>query len=347
MLALGLLGLADWKEGQPIPDRTQPPMERPDGYSLAGVAAIYRPLLTVVKNEQRTGATELAGLQDTPFFRHFRDLFGHSVHYESGSADRTLEMDYWEPVTNAAGGLGRDVALAFSPVTPERVNLRVNMIQQARQDLYTTLLGLGNNRWSNVQLAESFARLLTGRKIAAHLVERVSFPPTAPDHDREQVLWDLENALKKEKEPFLLADENRRLILEGMTRVVEGSEGTAQALRTPLSSLNRRAPRGIRYSALGKTGTPSTDLAIVRQSPAEPPPSAIHEINGAYFVDHGVLVLALTRTSEAGIESLVLSIFIEAQGSSSETVALAADLLQPLAQAYWPADWMVSQTSSP
>jgi hypothetical protein len=53
-----------------------------------------------------------------------------------------------------------------------------------------------------------------------------------------------------------------------------------------------------------------------------------------------VLVLALTRTAEGKSESVVLTFFIEAQGISTEAVTLAGTLLQPLAEAYWPEDWM-------
>jgi hypothetical protein len=292
----------------------------------------------------------MAGVQDTRFYQNFRDLFGHSIHYESLPADRTLAMQYWSPITDAAGGSGRGVALAFSTVTPERVNLRANLIQQARQDLYTSLLGLGNNRWSNVQLAESMARLLTGRKVDAHLIERVVVPPPPQEKGHEQqaekVLWDLGEVLGKEPlAPLPLAAESRRLILEGMSLVVEGSRGTARALVQPLEDLNSRAPAGVHYSALGKTGTPSTEFQVARRSPVEPGPAAIHvdSRSGSKYVNHGVLVLALTRTAAGNSESLVLVLFIEAQGTSGETVALAADLLQPLAEAYWPQDWMEAQ----
>ncbi|HKH44244.1 MAG TPA: hypothetical protein VKM72_06240 [Thermoanaerobaculia bacterium] len=351
MLELGVLALAEWGNGMPVPDRGRP-LVPPDGYSLGGSPASYRPFLTVVKAENHPGATEMAGVQDTRFYRNFRDLFGHSVHYESSSADRTLAMQYWSPITDAAGGAGRDVALAFSPVTPEKVNLRTNLIQQARQDLYTSLLGLGNNRWSNVQLAGSMARLLTGRKVDTHLIERVVVPPPpvekGSEKKPEKVLWDLEKELSREPPALPLPAESRQLILEGMSRVVEGSSGTARALMRPLDALNRRAPEGVTYSALGKTGTPSTEFQVVRRSPAEPAPGAIHlDSRGNRYVNHGVLVLALTRTAGGKSESLVLTFYIEAQGISTEAVTLAGDLLQPLAEAYWPQDWMEVQRAAP
>ncbi len=343
MLALGILGLAEWQGGQPAPDRGAPPLVAPDGYRLGGVAATSRPALTVVKDESSAGATELAGVQDTPFYQRFRDLFGHSVHYAAGPPDRAIAMRYWAPVTEATGGVGRDVALAFSPVTPERVNLRANLIQQARQDLYTNLLGVGSNRWSNLQLAESLARLVTGRKVDAHLVEHVAVPAPAGERRRDEVLWDLEKEIEKARPaPLPLGDESRRLVLDGMTQVIAGQRGTARALAPVLAALNARAPQGVHYSALGKTGTPSTELAVIRRGPTEPAPGAvwINQVTGDLFVDHGILVLAITRHEGATSESLVLTIYVEAQGTAGQAVAVAADLLRPLAEAYWPKDWM-------
>lgn len=346
MLALGILGLAEWQAGQPVADRGAAPLAAPDGYRLAGVAAGSRPVLTVVKDESQVGATELAGVQDTPFYQRFRDLFGHPVHYAAGPPDRALAMRYWGPVTDATGGLGREVALAFSPVTPERVNLRANLIQQARQDLYTNLLGLGSNRWSNLELAESLGRLVTGRKIAAHVVERVAVPAPAGEEGkgkRDEVLWELEQEIKKARPaPLPLEEASRRLVLDGMTAVVAGQRGTARALAPVLAAINARAPQGVSYSALGKTGTPSTELAVLRRGPTEPAPGAVRtdRVSGIRFVDHGAFVLAVTRRQGATSESLVLTFYVEGQGGAGQAVAVAADLLRPLVEAYWPKDWM-------
>lgn len=346
MLTLGILALAEWRQGQPVPDRAAPPLAPPDGYALSGAATTHRPLVTEVKSEDHPGATELAGIQDAPFYQRFRNLFGHPIHYEAGPPEHALAMRTWQPVTTAAGGLDRQAALAFSPVTPERVNLRANLIQQARQDLYTSLLGLGNNRWSNLQLAESLARLVTGKKVDAHLVERVSVPAPAGAGGRgkgkDEVLWDLAAERKKAPQPPLpLPEEGRRLVLDGMKQVVAGAEGTAKALAGVLAELNGRAPAGVVYSALGKTGTPSTELAVARRGPTQQAGFRRDRVNRIEWVDHGVLVLALTRTAGGESEALVLTFYVEGQGGAEEAVALAGALLRPLAEAYWPEDWMV------
>lgn len=373
MLALGMLALADWRGGLPLPDGEAPELPPLDRYRLAGETQSRRPVLPVVKDESRPGATELAGAQDEELFRDFRDLFGHRVHYRAGAVAADLESDYWSPVLAAAGG-GEEAALAFSAVTPERVNLRANLIQQLRQDLYTTLLGLGNNRWSNLQLAESLARLVTGNQLQARLVERVAVPAAGRGggeggevgegggEDEEgqegeageeveagsrepagEVLWDLEELLATPPPALPLDDEPRRLILDGMADVVSAPRGTAHDLAPVLAALNRRAPEGVRYSALAKTGTPTTDLAIVQRGPSEPAPEAIETYSGRRQVKDGLLLLALTRSQGGSTQELILILYVEAQGGSDEAVALAAELLPPLAEAYWPEDWLEEQ----
>ncbi len=342
MLALGLLAMADWRGDAPIADRDAPELPPLDRYSLGRRTQAYRPRLDVVKDESMPGQTELAAVQDEPFFRNFRDLFDHQVHYQAGPISDALAVELWQPVLGDGGDGGRRSALAFSRVTPERVNLKANLVQQLRQDFYTTMLGLANNRWSNLQLAGSLARLVTGKKVDVHLVERVEVPPSEDDDLPAEVLWDLEQALAERPARELpLAADSRNLILAGMEDVVTASAGTASERLGPVvDSLNRDAPSGVVYRAVAKTGTPTTDLAIVERGPTEAAPAAIKTYSGRSQVEDGVLVLAVTRSRGAESETLALAIHIEAQGGSEEATALAADFLRPLVEAYWPDDWL-------
>lgn len=347
MLALGMLAMADWQDGMPSAAADAPALPPRDRFQLGGREQARRPELQVVKDETRPGQTELADVQNEAFFRTFRDLFGHRAFYRSGPVADALATELWRPVLEAAGGVGdRGTALAFSAVTPERVNLKANLIQQLRQDLYTTLLGLGNNRWSNLHLAGSLARLVTGRGVSPELVERVTLPPvaTAPEDAAPEVLFDLEDRLAAAApEPFPLSPEARALILEGMADVVTGAAGTARALAAPLDRINAAAPAGVTYRAVAKTGTPSADLAIVRRGPTAPARDAIEVYSGRPQVKDGVLILALTREAGGESESLSLAFHVEAQGGSEQAVALAVDLVRPLVEAYWPEDWLDAQ----
>jgi cell division protein FtsI/penicillin-binding protein 2 len=346
MLALGLLAMADWRGETPAADRGAPELPELDRYSLGGRVQDRRPRLDVVKDESRPGQTELAAVQDEPFFRAFRDLFDHQVHYQAGPVADALAVELWRPVLDAAGpgagGGGRRAALAFSRVTPERVNLKANLVQQLRQDFYTTMLGLANNRWSNLQLAGSLARLVTGRRVDVHLVERVEVPPPEDERRPAEVLWDLDEQLAERPPGELpLAADARRLILAGMEDVVHGAAGTAHKQLGPIiKALERDAPSGVAYRVVAKTGTPTTDLAIVQRGPSEPAAAAVKTYSGRSQVEDGVLVLAVTRTRGGDSATLALAIHIEAQGGSEEASALAAGFLRPLVEAYWPEDWL-------
>ncbi|RMH21499.1 MAG: hypothetical protein D6696_05635 [Acidobacteria bacterium] len=340
MLFLGLLAMADWQGGGPRDDRPPVALEPLDRYRLGGRAHLRRPRLRIVKDETER-YVELVGVETQPFMRAFRDLFDHRIFYRRQGVVDGLALDLWRPVLDVTlGELRHPAAIAFAPITPEEVNLKANLAQQLRQNLYTTLLGNGDNRWSNLQLAEAMARLVTGRAVRARLIERLAVP--AAGDGEEEMLFDLETALAQEDAgAWPLPDAARRLILDGMSRVVERPEGTAHERLAPvLEAMSAAAPAAVVYRALGKTGTPSLDLRAVRRSPTEPAPEAIVDYGGKALVNSGVFVAALRRHEGSAVEDLVLAVYVEAQGGSEEAVAATAALLRPLAEAYWPEDWL-------
>ncbi|HEX2165002.1 MAG TPA: hypothetical protein VHM02_13740 [Thermoanaerobaculia bacterium] len=360
VLVLGMLALADWRDDGPRADPRDVPLSALDQYRLGGRVFARRPYLPVVKDAAGQG-TELADVADRPFFQRFAALFGVGYHYRSASPGARIDLSPWRPVLARAGEeVGEEVALAFSPVAAEEVNLRANLVQQLRQDLYTTLLGNGNNRWSNLQLAAAVARLVGGRTdVAAQMVERVTVPaegarPAGADGGEaeapREVVWSLD-AAGPAAEPAPsgtaaagLAEEHRRLILEGMRQVVEHPSGTAHALAAPLARLNAAAPEGVVYRLLAKTGTPSDALETLRRGVTVPAPAAVHRTDAGSFVDSGVLVLAIERTAPGEpVSRRVLTFWIEGQGGSGETVALAAAALDPIVRGSWPEDWLETE----
>ncbi|HEX6201954.1 MAG TPA: hypothetical protein VF100_03055, partial [Thermoanaerobaculia bacterium] len=141
-----------------------------------------------------------------------------------------------------------------------------------------------------------------------------------------------------------LAEEHRRLILEGMRQVVDHPAGTAHALAAPLARLNAAAPAGVAYRLLAKTGTPSDALETLRRGVTVPAAAAVHRTDYGSFVDSGVLVLAVERTAPGEPPSrLVLTFWIEGQGGSGEAVALAAAMLDPVVRGRWPEDWLEAE----
>jgi hypothetical protein len=351
MLYLGLLAMADWKGGPgPAAARPERPLSALDRYEIGGRSFTSQPLLGIYKDDSGAGLTELKEVGEQDFVRRFRDLFEVGVHYQRGSTVDDLDLSYWQPVIEATlGDAARNEAISFSEVAPERVNLRTNLIQQLRQDLYTLLLGTGNNRWSNVQLAQAMARLATGRPVRARLLERVVVPGQGEDTAAEEVLWDLEQVLAREEQegwtPY--DDEWRRRgsdaferVRDALRGVVSSPGGTAHELNAVLKTINDAAPKGVRYSALGKTGTPTLALAAVERSPTRHASEAVVRHSGNVQVESGVLVLALRREKDGEASELVLTFYVEAQGGSKEAVDLAAGVLRPLVESYWPEDWL-------
>jgi cell division protein FtsI/penicillin-binding protein 2 len=358
MLYLGLLAMADWEGGGPesAPGGIElPPEER---YLISGRSFRTRPYLPMVRYDDDRPGDGTTPLQEVTrqsrLSNRFEALFDQGAEYRREGTVEALDLGLWQPAIRAAFGTPgdepaprTDAAVAFSPVTPEQVNLRLNLAQQLRQDLYTVLLGNGNNRWSNVQMAEALARLVRGHRVEAQLLERVSVPAerqTGTDAPpRDEVLW--ERADQPPPEPLGggLDERLRGRILEGMRRVVHSGRGTASELGLVLDRINERAPDGVVYDALGKTGTPSLPLSVVRRSPVTEAPGAIRNYSGTDFVQSGMLVLAVERRQGGESEHLALALFVDSQGNSAQAVALAAALLPSLVETYWPEDWLGGQ----
>lgn len=142
---------------------------------------------------------------------------------------------------------------ALQAIAPERVDLAFNQIALFRGDYLSLLLGGGNSTWTNVQLAEALARLVTGRAVEARLARGTSerrrgvAPQPAPS-----------------PQPFAalaLGDDARRPVLEGLARVVSGEHGTAKELRPALRAVQARFPNE-RVELYSKTGTPTLDVRV-------------------------------------------------------------------------------------
>ena len=350
VLYLGMLALAEWRDGAPRPDPEGVALAPGDAYTLGGRPFDRRPRLPVVKDAAGP-ATELADVADRPLFQRFGALFGVGWHYRSDSPGERIDLAPWRPALAAAGdAVDEETALAFSPVAPEEVNLRANLIQQLRQDLYTTLLGIGNHRWSNLQLAAAFARLATGRTdLEPRLVERVTAPGAGEggeggEADGETVLWSLDEATAGPPAEGTgtaaagLSEADRRLVLEGMRQVVDHPAGTAHALDPVVAAIAASAPPGVTYRVMAKTGTPSDELAAVRRGVTVPARDAI--VGRGRFVESAALALIVERVAAGGTSRLVVTLWIEGQGGSRETVALAGEILRPLIEARWPEDWL-------
>lgn len=193
-----------------------------------------------------------------------------------------FDLDPWGPLVDhllpaaageAAGGAPPDggadaaaeVRAAFQAVAPERVDLAFNQITRLRQDFVSLLLGGATSTWTNVQLAESMARLVTGRAVEARLVEavlpreegrRTGPRPGGPGEATEAA---------ELAPPLDLSPEVRHEVLAGLARVVEGGSGTARRLDDELAAVRAAYP-GDAVWLFSKTGSPTLLRSVPRDT---------------------------------------------------------------------------------
>lgn len=138
---------------------------------------------------------------------------------------------------------------SFSNVLPERANLQLDTVSSVRGKYASMLLGSGTNYWSNLKLAEAYARLGTGRKVQARLTT---------DAAKETKLDDF---------PALpLKRETLALVHAGMQECAEGVEGsTATRISGSIKAARAKlAAKGLQFFAIAKTGTATRRAPVVK-----------------------------------------------------------------------------------
>ncbi len=139
---------------------------------------------------------------------------------------------------------------SFSSVLPERANLQLDTVSSVRGKYTSMLLGSGTNYWSNVKLAEAYARLGTGRKVQVRL---------AAEGGRESRLEDF---------PALpLKRETLALVYAGMQECADGLPGsTAERISDSVKAARKKfEARGLKLFALAKTGTATRRAAVMKK----------------------------------------------------------------------------------
>lgn len=167
-------------------------------------------------------------------------------------------IDAWTPVLDAIAEAGDtahfvQTALRFAPVSPQATNLALNTVEELRTDWVNLLLGGENSRWSNFELAEGLARLMTGRDVSGTFVDSVS--------ERAAAGTDPTLLLRAQLHPGV-----RRRVLHGMERVA-GGNGTARRLTRSVAALEQRIAAAVPdrpydLYVFAKTGTPAVEKFV-------------------------------------------------------------------------------------
>lgn len=178
---------------------------------------------------------------------------------EQGYRDGRYRIDVWRRITDAFAAVDRQTPpvesrLRFAAVSPEQTNLGLNSVDQLRGEWINVLLGGSTSTWSNFQLAEAMARLMSGRAVQGEFVDSV----------RGRWIGGAEAQINARREfdllaPGVLHPGARRRVLHGMELVVE--QGTASPLMAASRALRdslERAPGGpYDLYVFAKTGTPN------------------------------------------------------------------------------------------
>lgn len=154
---------------------------------------------------------------------------------EIGTYDRSV----WNPLVNA-GMIDRG-KVARNRISPCISRPYVGLVEDTGA-LARFAVGAGENQWTNVHLAQGFARLLTGRHVEATLVERIGGDPAS------------------EVPGPAPGPTHRTAITAGLLGSVEG-RGTAATLDSFAESIQK---------ALGETGLPPFDIAAKTGTLSEP-----------------------------------------------------------------------------
>ncbi len=186
---------------------------------------------------------DAVGMEKLPAHRVLAEAFGVRLGFEElqpgVEARKFLEFD--------RGPLGRffdelkvpadDVPAAFWGVTPRGVCLSLRELTSVRRDVVGMLVGSGHNHWSNLKLAEAFARLGSGAKVESTLFAARDAAPAAP-------------AALPVSEPVL------SLVRDGLTAAITDDVGTAHRLAPALAAERAKLrKKKLTLRAMGKTGT--------------------------------------------------------------------------------------------
>lgn len=179
-------------------------------------------------------------------------------------------VDVWRELLREFEAAGsREIsrtALRFASVVPEATNLELNTVEELRRDWLNLLLGGENSRWSNLELAEATARLVTGREVRASLASRFadSLTAGAPPAGRFAPLG-----------PSSLHPGARRRVLHALELVWR--EGTAAALAPQIERLAARTSElGYELYAFAKTGTANVQKPVPSRALR-----ALHDLSAA------------------------------------------------------------------
>lgn len=206
------------------------------------------------------------------------------------------------------------VRAAFQSVSPERVNLSLNQVTDFRTELVSLLLGGSTSQWTNIQLAEALSRLVTKRQVEATMLHAI----------RDRDAKDFSEPQPPSFAELNVTDEARAAVLQGMTRVILGTQGTARPLAAQVAQLQSKYP-GYNVAVFSKTGSPT-----VTRSEARPVARTLSTLitGGRLFAENGRIavspdgrrVVPYARPGARGRAAYIAALARASRGATGRTV---------------------------
>ncbi len=246
-------------------------LEKEDQFSLATLrgreAARRPPRLPLIEPQK------LALMRQQPLFGDFAELTGALVHslpaqtedpapsrdfdeeFESWYRSARYHLHPWSKLIRYLSQWSSDsptlLLSRFAPASPAAVNLGVNKIDRFRAEWVSMLLGGGTSNWTNIQLLEALARLVTGRRVRSDLIRELRLGSKAVSDANPREFLRLSR----------ITEFARRCALLGMSRVVSDDQGTGNSLR-PFKRRLEQEFSGYQIYLFAKTGTPTVSFFL-------------------------------------------------------------------------------------
>jgi len=321
-ITLSLLGASNGNGANGLPLFNDQPMSAPLRLTLRDRNTL--PGEPQWASQGMFGEKEVNRLQNTPLAFNLGELFGVNADLPAVSKDR-YDTAPWDALRSFPSLTSLDT---FNLASPEKPNVALADVR-SYDDLRSTLLGgefldlpqygRVGNAWSNVYLAQSFARIVTGRNITARLAVK---PPEekSSGEDKDQSVKDwFDGAARSEWRMDLLRG------LEGVAR----QGGTAGVLDKLIAEINRK-----RGSATGNIGDGRTYFTIFSKTGTLDADGKKLDAGGndVSLLDDSVFVFTAGLWDDANrrfISSVTGAIYFE-QGGQEQAQKFAADLIRAL-----------------
>ena len=177
---IGALGLvestADYAKVL-VPDSANPDITL--GGGAYRINLLNSPDRIVSPDPRRNTWVPRTNLSDTLLFTGLAELFGIQTPPNKTTEAEAIRLRTASFLPSLLWTDVKRMPTYVSEVVPRRVLYECDSMRSVKQELLTTLIGGAQSQWNNVAMAESFARLCTGRRVSARL-EAGSAPSFAP-----------------------------------------------------------------------------------------------------------------------------------------------------------------------